>query len=100
MSYAQWLRSKAVVLLFLIVAPIVGFCNCSRLCCASTAFVSDSVSVSCCVALPRGATGFSAVCDCAISLSYSLTFLIICYQLRRADILALLCLVSVDNSLV
>ena len=26
-----------------------------------------------CVALPRGAMGFSAVCDCGISLSYSLT---------------------------
>ena len=27
----------------------------------------------CCVALPRGAMGFSAVCDCGISGSYSLT---------------------------
>ena len=26
--------SKAVVLLLLIVAPIVGFCNCSMFCCA------------------------------------------------------------------
>ena len=26
------------------------------------------------VALPRGAVGCSAVCDCGISLSYSLTF--------------------------
>ena len=26
------------------------------------------------VALPRGATGLSAVCDCGISLSYSITF--------------------------
>ena len=30
----------------------------------------------CYVALPRGAMGGSAVCDCGISLSYSLTFLI------------------------
>ena len=27
-------RSKVVVLLFLIVTPIVGFCNCSMFCCA------------------------------------------------------------------
>ena len=27
-------RSKAMVLLLLIVAPIVGFCNCSMFCCA------------------------------------------------------------------
>ena len=27
-------RSKAVVLLLLIVSPIVGFCNCSAVCCA------------------------------------------------------------------
>ena len=26
----------------------------------------------CCVALPRGAMGLSAVCDCGISYSYSL----------------------------
>ena len=31
------------------------------------------VSRDCCVALPRGSMGLSAVCDCGISLSYSLT---------------------------
>ena len=31
------------------------------------------ISRDCCVALPRGAMGLSAVCDCGISLSYSLT---------------------------
>ena len=31
------------------------------------------VSHDCCVALPRGAMGLSAVCDCGISWSYSLT---------------------------
>ena len=31
------------------------------------------VSCDCCVALPLGATGLSAVCDCGISLSYLLT---------------------------
>ena len=30
------------------------------------------MSRDCCVALPRGAIGLSAVCDCDISLSYSL----------------------------
>ena len=30
------------------------------------------VSHDCCVALPHGATGLSAVCDCGISCSYSL----------------------------
>ena len=34
------------------------------------------MSRDCCVALPHGAMGLSAVCDCGISLSYSLTFLI------------------------
>ena len=32
------------------------------------------MSRGCCVTLPRGATGLSAVCDCGISWSYSLTF--------------------------
>ena len=34
------------------------------------------VSRDCCVALPRSAIGLSAVCDCGISLSYSLTIFI------------------------
>ena len=33
------------------------------------------VSCDCCVALPRDATSLSAVCDCGISWSYSLTIL-------------------------
>ena len=77
--------SKAVVLL-LIVAPIVGFCNCSMICCnllcvqysfaiilmreeragCFTLFVF-LVSRDCCVALPLDATGLSAVCDCGNS---------------------------------
>ena len=35
------------------------------------------MSRDCCVALPRGAMGLSAVCDCGISLSYSLTIFFI-----------------------
>ena len=31
------------------------------------------MSRNCCVALPHGALGLSAVCDCGISCSYSLT---------------------------
>ena len=31
------------------------------------------MSCSCCVTFPRGAMGLSAVCDCGISLLYSLT---------------------------
>ena len=34
------------------------------------------VSRDCCVALPRCAIGLSTVCDCGISLSYSLTILV------------------------
>ena len=32
------------------------------------------VSRDCCVALPHDAMGLSAVCDCGITRSYSLTF--------------------------
>ena len=77
-------RSKAVVLLLLIVTSIVGFCNCSMFCCAllcvhsSFAIISMGraccfalfvflVSHDCCVALPHDARGLSAVCDCGIS---------------------------------
>ena len=65
------------------------FCNCSMFCCALL-YVNSSlktltiilmrkrelvallkfvflVSSDCCVALPRGAMGLSAVCDCGIS---------------------------------
>ena len=35
------------------------------------------------MALPRGAVGWSAVCDCGISCSYSLTFLL--YQTKRKN---------------
>ena len=34
--------------------------------------------VHCCVALPHGAMGLSAVCDCGISWSYSLLLLLSC----------------------
>ena len=70
----------------LIVTPIVGLCNCSMFYCAlicvhsSLAIISMGtrelvallslsllVSRDCCVALPRDATGLSAVCDCGIS---------------------------------
>ena len=63
-----------------IVTPIVGFCNCSMFCCALLCVISSFatifgkiagcfafyvflVSHDCCVTLPRGAAGLSAVCD-------------------------------------
>ena len=78
----------------LTVTPIVGFCNCSMFCCAllcvhfSIAIISMVkkaggfalfvflVSHDCCVALLHDAIGLSAVCDCGISLSYSLTMFV------------------------
>ena len=75
------MRSKAVVLLLLIVAQIVGFCNCSMLferyfvqfCnhldgekragCFACVFL---VSRDCCVTLPRCVRGLFKVCDCGI----------------------------------
>ena len=72
------------VLLF-IVDPIVGVCNCSMFCCTLLYVHSSFVIIlmekrelvallslpswtrDCCVALPRGAMGLSAVCDCGIS---------------------------------
>ena len=65
----------------LIVVPIVGVCNCSMFCCTLLfchhldgeeravcfAWFVLLVSRDCCVALPRGAMGLSAVCDCGIS---------------------------------
>ena len=77
--------------LFFIDTPIVGVCNCSMFCCTFLhvhssfaiilmgkragcfAYFVVLVSRDCCVALPRGVMGLSAVCDCGISLSYSLT---------------------------
>ena len=61
-----------------IVSPIVGFCNCSLFGCTLLCFHSSFiwgrfalfvflVSRSCCVTLPRGATGLSAVCVRGIS---------------------------------
>ena len=62
-----------------------GVCNCSMFCCALLyvhssftiiwigkragcfAYFVYLVSRDCCVALPRGAMGLSAVCDCGIS---------------------------------
>ena len=69
-----------------IVTPIVGFCNCSMLCC-TLLYVHYSfsnylggeeravcfaefvylVSRDCCVVLLRDAMGLSAVCDCGSS---------------------------------
>ena len=64
-----------------IVTPIVRVCKCSMFCCTlpyvHTSFaiilmgkrelVGFLVSRDGCVALPRGAMGLSAVCDCGIS---------------------------------
>ena len=67
---------------------MVGVCNCSMFCCTLLYVQSSfaiilmgkrelvallSLSSWCCVALPHGAMGLSAVCDCGISCSYSLT---------------------------
>ena len=69
-----------------IVTPTVGVCNCSMFCC-TLLYVPSSfviilmgkrelvalhtfvflVSRGCCAALPSGAMGLSAVCDCGIS---------------------------------
>ena len=69
-----------------IVIPIEGVCSCSMFCC-TLLYVPSSfaiiligkremvallsltflVSHDCCVSLPRGAMGLSAVCDCGIS---------------------------------
>ena len=46
------------------------------------------VSSDCCVALPRGAMGLSAVCDCSISWSGSLTlYMTFCWYLRVLPVL-------------
>ena len=69
-----------------IVAPIVEVCICSMFCCTllhvyssltnilmrkrelvAFAYFVFLVSRDCCVALPRGAMGLSAVSDCGIS---------------------------------
>ena len=68
------------------VTPIVGVCNCSVYCCALLYVLSSFaiilmgkrelvaslsfiflLSRDCCVTLPRGAMGLSAVCDFGIS---------------------------------
>ena len=57
-----------------IVAPMfVGFCVSSMFCCALLCVLSSFVIISlvfcdccCSVALPHGAVGWSAVCDCGI----------------------------------
>ena len=78
---------SVVVDLLLIVAPIVGFCNCYMFCCALLCVQSGFAIISmgkrdlvallclsswcllivCCVALLHENTGLSAVCDCGIS---------------------------------
>ena len=70
----------------------MGICNCSMFCC-TLIYVHSSIAIilmgeeragcfalfvflvsrDCRVALPHDATGLSAVCDCVISSSYSLT---------------------------
>ena len=58
-----------------IVTPIVGVCNCSMFCnhldgeerFGYFAWFVFLVTLHGCVALPRGAMGLSAVCDCGIS---------------------------------
>ena len=40
------------------------------------------MSCDCCLALPGGVMGLSAVCDCGISLSYSL-FLTLRFKIRN-----------------
>ena len=87
MSY----QYSVVVDFLFIVTPIAGVCNCSMFCC-TLLYVHSSIEIilmgkrelvsllnlsSWCLmmvepALPRGATGLSAVCDCSISYSYSL----------------------------
>ena len=80
-----WLLSvgdSVVVDSLLIVTPVVGFCNCSMVCCALLCVNSRFaiilmgkrelgfvflMSRDCCVALPRDATGLSAICDRGIS---------------------------------
>ena len=47
-----------------------------RLGCFAFIFFRKSCYCKCSVALPRGAVGWSAVCDCGISCLYSLTFLL------------------------
>ena len=69
----------------MIISPIVGFCNCPMFCCALLSvhsryaiilmgkremvafFFVSLLSHDCCVPLPHGAMGLSAVCDCGIS---------------------------------
>ena len=86
---------SVVVDLLYIVNPVVGFSNCSMFCCtflyvhSSFAIILMGKSVlvallsfsswcsrGCCVALPRGAMGLSAVCDSGISWPYSLAIFI------------------------
>ena len=70
----------------------MGVCNCSMFCCTllfeeradGFAYFVFLVSRDDWAALPRGATGLSAVCDCGISWSYSLTFFI-CSRSRCMD---------------
>ena len=66
----------------------MGACNCSMFCC-TLVYVNSSfdgeeragyfakfvflMSLDGCVALPRGAVGLPAICNCGISSSYSLT---------------------------
>ena len=63
---------------------MLGCCNCSKFCSVLPFYVHSSFSIilmgkrelvallfffffDCCVALPHGTTGLSAVCDCGVS---------------------------------
>ena len=61
---------------------MLGYCNCSIFCSVLPFYVHSSFSIilmgkrelvsllcvfDCCVALPHGTTGLSAVCDCGVS---------------------------------
>ena len=74
------MQSATNLMKVFIVTPIVGVCNCSMFCC-TVLYVHSSFAIilmekrelfalvglswcDCCVALPRGVMGSSAVCDC------------------------------------
>ena len=85
-----WIMIWVVIYSLLIVTHFVGWCNCSMFCCALlcvhpsfeiismgkrelVALLVFLVSHDCYMALPHDTMGLSAVCDCGISWSYSLT---------------------------
>ena len=81
----------------------MGVCNCSMFCCtllyvpSSFAIVRELVALlnlsSWCLVLPRCAIDLSAVCDCVISWSYSLTIFAHLYMMNFRSVVSLLSLV-------